>query len=77
MLKTIRTVDKTNSLIVISEGHSISTGREVEERLEAGATLTTTCDPFFLPKGGPCAIYDIKEEIVALRQEKAQKDGGK
>ena len=35
-------------LIIMSEGSQISTGEQVEERLKAGASLTTTLDPFFL-----------------------------
>ena len=37
-----------DKLIIISEGRQILTGLQVEERLKAGASLTTTCDPFFL-----------------------------
>ena len=61
-LETIRNIDKEQQLIVISEGKSISSGKEVIERLEAGATLTTTRDPIFTSKG-PCAVADIKREI--------------
>ena len=48
-----------DKLIIISEGRKISTAEQVNERLSAGATLATTCDPFFLR--GPYAIYDIKK----------------
>jgi len=66
-LDTVRKADKSGELILVSEGREISTGKEVEERLAAGATLTTTCDPFFLRRG-PYAIYDIKKELVDLRK---------
>ena len=57
----------------MSEGRQITTGEQVEERLQAGATLTTTCDPFFLKKG-PFTIYDIKKELVALRKASTVKE---
>ena len=80
-LQTIRTesekiakkVKETKPLIVMSEGRQITTGEQVEERLQAGATLTTTCDPFFLKKG-PFTIYDIKKELVALRKASTVKE---
>ena len=49
-------------MIVISEGRMIETGAQVIERVQAGATLTTTRDIIFTGKG-PYAIADIKEEI--------------
>ena len=55
-----------DKLIIISEGREITTGKQVDERLKAGATLTTTCDPFFLTKG-PFAVHDIKQDLVKLR----------
>jgi len=51
---------------VISEGRAIASGKQVEERLQAGADLTTTCDPFFLKKG-PYAVHDLKQELIAER----------
>ena len=57
----------------MSEGKEISTGEQVEERLQAGATVTTTVDPFFLKKG-PFAIYDIKKELVDLRKASIDKE---
>ena len=65
-METVRKADKSGELFLVSEGSEISTGEEVEARLAAGATLTTTCNPFFLKKG-PFAIYDIKRELVELR----------
>ena len=53
-------------MIIVSEGRSMSTGKQVAERLDAGADLTTTCDPFFL-KQGPYAIHKIKQELIAER----------
>ena len=52
----------------MSEGNQISSGKEVIERLEAGATLTTTRDPFFTNKG-PYTIGDIKNEVRTLLKE--------
>ena len=61
-LEMIRNFDKKKQLILVSEGKQISTGKEVIERLEAGATLATTRDPIFTSMG-PCAIADIKDEV--------------
>ena len=43
------------------------------ERLEAGATLTTTRDPFFLSKG-PFTVGDIKSEIKEHLKAKGHTD---
>ncbi len=37
-----------DSLIIVSEGRKITSSEDVLERLKEGATLTTTCDPFYL-----------------------------
>ena len=70
-LNTLKSADKNQSLILISEGRKIACAEEVLERLKEGATLTTTCDPFYL-KGGPCTVYDIKKGLVehAMREGK-------
>ena len=60
-------------MIIVSEGKHISTGKEVIERLEAGATLATTRDPFFTNKG-PFTIGDIKSEIRQQMKEKGIND---
>lgn len=53
-------------LIVISEGRAIATGKQIAERLDAGADLATTSDPFFL-KQGPYALHNLKQELIAER----------
>ena len=71
--KIAKNSKEQKQLIVMSEGKEISTGEQVEERLQAGATVTTTVDPFFLKKG-PFAIYDIKKELVDLRKASIDKE---
>ena len=74
-LSTLNSAVKNHSLILISEGRKISSSEEVLERLEMGATLTTTCDPFFL-KGGPCTVYDIKRGLVEHAMREGKVSGG-
>ena len=67
-LQLIREIDP--SITVISEGRLIRTGQEIEDRIQAGATLTTVCDALFFKKHGPYAIYDMKRELIDLRKQK-------
>ena len=72
-LQMLREADPSRELIVVSEGRNLSEAQEVEDRLQAGADLTTTCDPFFLAKG-PYALYDIKSDLVELRSKAQQQN---
>ena len=68
-IQIIRKIDP--SITIISEGRLIRTGKQVEDRIQAGASLTTVCDALFFKDHGPYAIYDIKREIIDLKKQKS------